>query len=101
MVNHAWHSGLINLPLEETYGQSYPILQYADDTLLIMPADETQLLNLKNLLQEFTKATGLKINFHKSSMVPINITLDRCTELASAFGCRAESLPFTYLVWLR
>ena len=48
-------------------------------------------------LHEFTKATGLRINFHKSSMVPINISQDRCNTLANVFGCKVESMPFTYL----
>jgi hypothetical protein len=62
-----------------------------------MPADEVQLHNLKDVLQKFTRSTGLRINYHKSSMVPINISQERCQELASAFGCKVEALPFTYL----
>ena len=30
-------------------------------------------------------------------MVPINMTTDRCRTFANSFGCRLESLPFTYL----
>jgi hypothetical protein len=97
IVNQAWHEGHISLPIDESFGQPYPILQYADDTLLIMPADANQLNYLKDILQKFTLSTGLKINFHKSSMVPINITGQRCQELANVFGCKCESLPFTYL----
>jgi hypothetical protein len=40
---------------------------------------------------------ALKINFNKSSMVPINISAERCQELADSFGCKVEALPFTYL----
>jgi hypothetical protein len=74
-VNRAWNEGLINLPIDEAFGQIYPILQYADDTLLILPADPTQLCNLKEILLKFTKSIGLKVNYHKSSMIPINISL--------------------------
>jgi hypothetical protein len=96
-VNNAWHQGLINLPIADSYGQKFPILQYADDTLLIMPANEDQLCNLKEMLHNFTKSTGLKINFHKSAMLPINIYPERCQVLANVFACKTESLPFTYL----
>jgi hypothetical protein len=97
IINHAWENNIISLPINESFGQKYPILQYADDTLLIMPADPIQIIRLKLLLDDFTKATGLKINYHKSSMVPINISDEKCTELTVLFGCKKQSMPFTYL----
>jgi hypothetical protein len=97
IINHTWEKNLISLPINESFGQKYPILQYADDTLLIMPADPIQIIRLKLLLDNFTKATGLKINYHKSSMVPINISDEKCTELTVLFGCKKQSMPFTYL----
>jgi hypothetical protein len=39
VVNNAWQSDIISLPIDESYSQIYPILQYVDDTLLIVPAD--------------------------------------------------------------
>jgi hypothetical protein len=27
-VNDAWHRGLINLPIDNYFGQKYPIIQY-------------------------------------------------------------------------
>jgi hypothetical protein len=45
--NDAWSRGEINLPIEEDFGQKYPILQYADNSIMIMLADQTQLLHLK------------------------------------------------------
>ena len=97
VINKAWQDGIIQLPVDNSFGQKYPILQYADDTLLILPADNTQIIALKNILQTFSNSTGLKINYHKSSIVPINIGHDTCTELADLFGCKVETLPFTYL----
>jgi len=97
VINKAWHDGLISLPLDHSYGQKYPILQYADDTLIIMPADHAQVLNLKNILQVFSNSTGLKVNYHKSSLVPINTSSEKTDELAQFFGCKVEALPFTYL----
>jgi hypothetical protein len=49
------------------------------------------------MLSDFASSTGLKVNFHKSSMVPINVSDDVMTSLASAFGCQIASMPFTYL----
>jgi hypothetical protein len=97
VVNNAWHEGHIQLPVDNSYGQKYPILQFADDTLLILPADIDQIGYLKSLLQDFTISTGLKINYHKSSLVPINTSSLKSQELANRFGCKLEALPFTYL----
>ena len=38
IINAAWANGEITLPTNQAYGLDYPIIQYADDTLLIMPA---------------------------------------------------------------
>jgi len=52
---------------------------------------------LKALLNSFSQSTGLKVNFQKSAMYPINLTVDKLNNLAATFGCCAGSLPFTYL----
>jgi hypothetical protein len=78
-------------------GQDYPILQYADDTLLFLEASFDHLQTLKTTLLEFQKATGLKVNFHKSCLVPINIDVNYATCLAEFFECSVGKMPFTYL----
>jgi hypothetical protein len=96
VVNNMLHEGRISLPIELN-DPDFPIVQYADDTLLIIPADLAQILALKEVLHNFTLSTGLKINYHKSSMVPINVPVEDMKVLAEAFGCQIASLPFTYL----
>lgn len=96
IINAAWSNGELTLPTNQAYGLDYPIIQYADDTLLIMPADEDQLNHLKYLLNLFSLSTGLFVNFSKSSMIPINMDQQSAKNLANSFGCRIESLPFTY-----
>jgi hypothetical protein len=96
-VNYAWQQGNISLPLEESFGQKYPILQYVDDTLLIMPADAAQLNSLKIILTLFSTSTGLQVNYHKTTLVPINIDTEHAQTLAQSFGCKVASLPLTYL----
>jgi hypothetical protein len=73
IVNRAWHIGVLKYPIGENFGGEYPIMQYADDTLLIIPADATALFNLKGLLRSFLDSIGSHINFHKSFMVPISV----------------------------
>ncbi|WVZ93145.1 LOW QUALITY PROTEIN: hypothetical protein U9M48_039151 [Paspalum notatum var. saurae] len=44
------------------------ILRYTDDTILFMDHDPDKARNMKLLLFAFEQASGLKINFHKSSI---------------------------------
>ncbi|XP_073367712.1 uncharacterized protein [Aegilops tauschii subsp. strangulata] len=60
LVNKAWQQGEINLPVEYLGAKRYPIIQYADDTLIIMPADPTQLIKMREILEIFSSFTGLK-----------------------------------------
>jgi hypothetical protein len=62
-----------------------------------MEACSNQLMVLKALLQTFGDSTGLKVNYNKSVMVPINVQEDRLQHLARTFGCDRGTLPFTYL----
>jgi hypothetical protein len=62
-----------------------------------MEASPLQLFFLKGVLQAFTDSTGLKINFSKSMMVPINLSEEKLNHLARTFGCQSGSFPFTYL----
>jgi hypothetical protein len=88
---------LITLPLGSSYGQAYPIVQYADDTLIIMPAEAKHLFFLKGLLHIFASSTGLKVKFSKSFIVPINVPDEKTLILAGTLGCKVETMPFTYL----
>ena len=45
----------------------------------------------------FSSSTGLKVNYNKSMMIPINIQQERIELLANTFGCSIGSFPFTYL----
>jgi len=97
MINKAKNLGLLNLPISCASNNDYPIIQYADDTLIIAEGDVRQIFFLKTLLNSFSLASGLKINFAKSMMVPINVPEEKLNVLTSTFGCSKGVLPFTYL----
>lgn len=97
LLNAACSHGELNLPIPLATDLDFPILQYADDTLIFLQGEVDQLLFLKNLLNRFGESTGLKVNFDKSFVVPINVQEDDFTQLANVFGCSKGSLPFTYL----
>jgi hypothetical protein len=97
IVNQAMRDGFLTRPLPLTSSVDFPIIQYVDDTLLILNADEEQLLFLKNLLIDFGNATGLKVNYDKSNLIPINTSEERLQVLLHTLQCQKGSLPFTYL----
>lgn len=96
LLNHATESGRLSLPIN-IHDQDFPILQYADDTLIFMKACPQQLQHLQDILSSFGEASGLKVNFSKSMLIPINISSDHAHSLASLIGCNIGGLPFTYL----
>lgn len=63
----------------------------------MLPADPEQLLHLKSLLDVFATSTGLRVNFHKSNLFPINVDDAQANLLAGAIGCQLGQMPFTYL----
>ena len=97
LVNKAKQQGVLQLPIPSFSDDNFPIVQYVDDTLIIMEGCNEQLKALKEILNVFTLATGLKVNFSKSQMVLVNVPQDKLQLLSACFGCATGSLPFTYL----
>jgi hypothetical protein len=97
IINKARQQGLLQLPLTANCGQDFPIVQYADDTLLILEACPRQLFFLRAVLNSFATSTGLKVNYNKSSMYPINVCAAWLEILARTLNCHTGSMPFTYL----
>jgi hypothetical protein len=96
VVNDLKDKGLLRLPIPVNQ-TDFPIVQYADDTILILEADPEQLAVLKQTLLDFSVSTGLSVNYHKSCMLPINISDQQVQDLAQGFGCVVGTFPFTYL----
>lgn len=97
IINKACSQGLFSLPINADPSNKFPIIQYADDTILILKASQRELYCLKGLLQSFSDSTGLRVNYTKSQMVPLNLHQEQALNLANTFGCQLGSLPFTYL----
>ena len=96
-INDAYTRGAIQLPFPTTMQTDYPVIQYADDTILAMPACITQARIIKDILSDYATSIGLKINFHKSTLIPINCHEDTYNCIATIFGCVVGKMPFTYL----
>jgi hypothetical protein len=97
LINKAKDMNLLQLPIPLEFTSYFPIIQYADDTLIIMEGCARQLTFLKSLLQTYATSLGLRVNYSKSMIVPINIEAQKMEILANTLGCSIRSMPFTYL----
>jgi mannosylglycoprotein endo-beta-mannosidase len=95
MLLQASVNGLLHHPIVEN--SPCPVLQYADDTIIIIRSSEDDIRNLKVVLDSFSVATGLQINFHKSTFAPIHVEQIRSVFLAGILGCPVATFPQTYL----
>jgi hypothetical protein len=73
------------------------VIQYADDTLILIQGCPDQARVLKEILDTFSSTTGLKINYNKSTFVPINLEQDEQHNISNILGCPIASFPQTYL----
>lgn len=88
IINKGHRDGLFELPIPSYDLDRYPIIQYADDTLLIMRASQQELFTLKGLLESFSQSTGLRVNYNNSCLIPLNLLDDKAQLLAGVFGCK-------------
>jgi len=94
-------SGLITPMVDNT---SCPVLQYADDTLLLVRGELTDVQSLRTILDQFASATGLQINYAKSTAVPIYMDEETIGDCISALGCRRRvptNLPWAATIKLK
>jgi hypothetical protein len=62
-----------------------------------MRASQRELICLKAILESYGQSTGLRVNYAKSCMVPLNMTEERAQILAGVFGCKLQEMSFIYL----
>ena len=72
-------------------------LFYADDALFVGEWCESNIKNLSRILRCFHVVSGLKVNFSKSRVFGIGVETAEVKSLATPLGCKAATLPFTYL----
>ena len=95
LIRRASDEGRLAHPIDPSL--PCPVLQYADDTLILCRADIPSVTHLKTLLGAFALATGLAINFHKSGFIPMHCSGELSAALAGILGCPISSFPQPYL----
>ncbi|XP_073367667.1 uncharacterized protein [Aegilops tauschii subsp. strangulata] len=96
-INDAMHNNNLHLPIPSGRNNQFPVIQYADDTIIVMPACRVQANCMKQILTDYADSVGLHINFHKSTLIPLNTPEETYKDIADIFGCACAQLPFMYL----
>lgn len=96
VFNEVKTNNLDRFPIDSTASVD-PIIQYADETVLVRHACPAQLQHVQNLLMHFAAYIGLGVNYNKSLMVPTNVSDQMFQQLTTILGRVQGSLPFTYL----
>jgi hypothetical protein len=72
-------------------------LQYADDTLLFLENNREVAINFKWILTCFEQLSGMRINYHKSELIGINIDSVDMSPFLEIFQCVEGHFPIKYL----
>jgi hypothetical protein len=97
MLHKAANEGLVRGLLADFREEGVISLQYADDTIIFSSVEEGHLKNLKCCLIWFEVLSRMRINYHKSEIIPINITDEEVQEVARIFTCPVGNFPIKYL----
>lgn len=97
MLIKASQEGIISRVLPNVVPGGIISLQYTDDTLLFLDPSLENARNMKWLLSCFHRLSGMKINFNKCDMKPLNVEEDNFKMLAQFFCCKQSSFPLKYL----
>jgi hypothetical protein len=97
MIDKAVNKGLIKGLLGGFRNGEIVSLQYADDTILFSKAEDSALRNLKCILMLYEQISGMRVNFHKSELLPINLSSEDSHRFAHIFSCPVGSFPLKYL----
>ncbi|KAK1649992.1 hypothetical protein QYE76_067797 [Lolium multiflorum] len=83
--------------LMQNLGGGIISMQYADDTLLFLENKLQTAINLKWILACFEHMSGMRINFHKCDLVPMNVDDDDAQLIAQSLSCKLGNFPMNYL----
>jgi hypothetical protein len=98
MLQKATNRGLMKGLGNELIEGGVISLQYADDTILLIENNESYARNLKWILTCFELMSGMRINFYKSELVPINIESEGVVNnWRDVFVCPVGAFPIKYL----
>jgi len=73
------------------------LLQFVDDTLFMCEDSFDNIFAIKAILRCYEMVAGLKVNFHKSKLVGIDVDSFVMNTYAKTLNCNTMRIPFQYL----
>jgi hypothetical protein len=89
--------GLLQSPIPLHSCLYFPLVQYADDTVIVLVAKFEQVQWIQLLLIYIITPTGLKLNFQMSNLIPIHGPEEINPLFLKTLSCHIGTLPFTYI----
>ncbi|XP_028085057.1 uncharacterized protein LOC114286160 [Camellia sinensis] len=89
--------GLIQGPSVGSNELKISHLQFANGIIIFCEAEWEEIIMIKRILRCFVVMSGLKINFHKSTVCGIGVEERRVMKFATKLNCLSQRLPLTYL----
>lgn len=65
--------------------------------LFLGDVNEHNVLSMRRILKVFELLSGLRVNFHKCSLMGLNLERGEINGLARKLNCRVGALPFSFL----
>nr|GEY76300.1 hypothetical protein [Tanacetum cinerariifolium] len=62
---------------------------YTDDVIILSDWNQNDMENITRILNIFYIASGLKINFHKSNVFGVGVSISEVVSMAACTGCEA------------
>ncbi|WVZ69867.1 hypothetical protein U9M48_018590 [Paspalum notatum var. saurae] len=97
MMMKAARAGLIKGLLTDFVTEGIYSLQYADDTIVFSSPEGRYIRNLKCILMWYERISGMRINFHKSEVLPLNVEPALMNNVSLFLGCPVGEFPLKYL----
>ncbi|XP_016737961.1 uncharacterized protein [Gossypium hirsutum] len=96
-LDKAAEVGLIEGFNNVIHEMNFSHLQFADDTILFLKADDKEVTNVKYILRVLEIFSQLSINFKKSCLVGFEVEEELLFRLAAICKCKIGLLLFNYL----
>jgi hypothetical protein len=88
LMKKAKEAGLIRGLVAELVEGGLTHLQYADDIVICLEIDEDSIGNTKFMLYCFENMSGLKINYHKSEVMVLGVSIEESAIIARLLSCK-------------
>jgi hypothetical protein len=97
VVEEAKNSGHLTGPVPHLISGGVSLLQYADNTVVLLECSDSNILHLKFLLYCFENMSCMKINYHKSEVYVVRCEIYEQERVAHMLNYKLGQLPIVYL----